>query len=156
VTARFRCPNPPLDDLELADVDAILDALEAALVTPETPLFDGARQTWQPVSGHPEVRAAWAERARYRPPGGSGLVLPALPPPDQPIDEELALRRAAFAQVRVRERAGLVAADLPDPRRPRFAVAGVVGVLLLLLLMGWLVVALAGRVADAAARAVGR
>jgi hypothetical protein len=154
--SRFRCPNPPLEDIELADVDAILDALEAALVTAETPLFDGARQTWQPVGGHPEVRAAWAERARYRPPGGSGLDLPALPPPEQPFDEELALRRAAFAQVRARERAGLIAADLPDPRRPRFVAAGVVGVLLLLVLVGWLVVTLAGRVADAAARAVGR
>ena len=39
------------------------------VVEPDTPMFDAARQSWQPVARHPEVRAAWAERARYRPPG---------------------------------------------------------------------------------------
>ena len=78
-TARFVCTDPDAGDFEFADVDAVLDALEAALVQPATPLFDAARQSWQPVGMHPEIRAAWEARLRYRPPAASGLGLPALP-----------------------------------------------------------------------------
>ena len=81
-TTRFVCTDPDAGDFEFADVDAVLDALEAALVQPATPLFDAARQSWQPVGMHPEIRAAWEARLRYRPPAASGLGLPALPSHD--------------------------------------------------------------------------
>ena len=77
--SRFVCSDPDVGVLEFADVEAVLDALEAALVQPATPLFDAARQSWQPVGMHPEVRAAWEARLRYRPPSASGLGLPELP-----------------------------------------------------------------------------
>ena len=73
--SRFQFSDPAF---ELPDVESVLDALEAAVVGPETPMLDTARQSWQPVGRHPEVRAAWADRARYRPPG-SGLALPPRP-----------------------------------------------------------------------------
>jgi hypothetical protein len=52
-TARFVCSDPDAGDFEFTDVDAVLDALEAALLQPATPIFDGARQSWQPVGLHP-------------------------------------------------------------------------------------------------------
>jgi hypothetical protein len=55
---RFVCTDPDAGDLEFADADAVLDALEAALVQPATPLFDVARQSRQPLGLHPEIRAA--------------------------------------------------------------------------------------------------
>ncbi len=78
-TTRFVCTDPDAGDFEFADIDAVLDAIEAALVQPATPLFDAVRQSWQPVGMHPEIRAAWEARLRYRPPAASGLGLPALP-----------------------------------------------------------------------------
>src|SRR5919106_5609272 len=96
--SRFQFSDPAFD---LPDVESVLDALEAAVVEPETPMFDAARQSWQPVARHPEVRAAWIERARYRPPG-STLELPPLPDEEAPIDVEVddaARRRAAYAMV---------------------------------------------------------
>ena len=56
--SRFHFSEPAFD---LPDVDSVLDALEATVVGPETPMFDAARQSWQPVAAHPEVRAAWRE-----------------------------------------------------------------------------------------------
>ena len=47
---RFRCSDPMAGDFEFADVEAVLDALEAALVSPDTPMLDTARQSWQPVA----------------------------------------------------------------------------------------------------------
>ena len=82
---RFLCSDPEAGDMSFADVESILDALEAALVSADTPLFDAARQSWQPVAMHPEVRQAWEARARFRPPGGSALVLPTFPLP-QPCE----------------------------------------------------------------------
>ena len=58
MTARFRCSDPLAGDFEFADVQEVLDALEAALVAPDTPMLDTARQSWQPVATHPEIRAA--------------------------------------------------------------------------------------------------
>ena len=75
-TTRFVCTDPDAGDFEFADVDAVLDALEAALVQPATPLFDAARQSWQPVGMHPEIRAAWEARLRYRPPPPPGWACP--------------------------------------------------------------------------------
>ncbi|HEY9441901.1 MAG TPA: hypothetical protein VIQ25_01550, partial [Gemmatimonadales bacterium] len=97
MSGRFRFANPPAGDFELPDVAAVLDALEAAVVTMETPVFDAARQSWQPVGRHPEVRAAWAERARYLPPGAGRAALPP-EPTDEP--DEPALRRQAWEMVK--------------------------------------------------------
>ena len=70
---RFLCSDPLAGDFSFADVESILDALEAALVSSDTPLFDASRQSWQSVGLHPEVRSAWEQRERFRPPGSSRL-----------------------------------------------------------------------------------
>ena len=149
---RFLISNPPASDFELPDLEALLDALESTLVTPETPVFDAVRQSWQPVGRHPEVRAAWAERARYLPPGAQR---PELPTPEVDPDEitEQQQRRQAWEMVKRGRR-------LPPRRRPRAPMLGVAVVILLLGLLAWGVVDLAGsllRVVGAEVRAeVGR
>jgi hypothetical protein len=141
VIGRFRFANPPAGDFELPDVGAVLDALEAAVVTPDTPMFDAARQSWQPVGHHPEVRAAWAERARYLPPGAGRTPLPL--EPDEPQESEL--RRRAWEMVKRGNRV-----PLPQPvvevgeRRRGASALGLAGVLLLIVLLGWGLVTLAG------------
>jgi hypothetical protein len=158
-TLRFVCSDPDVGDLEFADLDAVLDALEAALIQPTTPLFDSARQSWQPVGLHAEIRAAWEARLRYRPPSAAGLGLPELPsvtalvrslPED---DGERDRRREAFARVRAPEHA-VVHATPRDNREPRFAAAAVVWALLLLAVVGWVVVVFAARLSELAAAAV--
>jgi hypothetical protein len=162
-TARFVCTDPDAGDFEFADVDAVLDALEAALVQPATPLFDAARQSWQPVGMHPEIRAAWTARLHYRPPAASGLGLPALPSitelarslPDEDVERER--RRDAFARMR----AGVPVAvevgthEKHDRREPRFAAVGVMWALVVLAVVGWALVVFATRLSEFAARAVG-
>ena len=150
-TSRFVCSDPDAGDFEFADVDAVLDALEAALVQPATPLFDAARQSWQPAGLHPEVRAAWEARRRYRPPAANGLGLPELPSvtalvrslPDDRAEREQ--RRDAFARVR--------AAGPRNRGEPRFAAAGMVWALVVLAMIGWVVVVFAARLSDLAAGA---
>jgi hypothetical protein len=158
--ARFVCTDPDAGDFEFADVEAVLDGLEAALVRVATPLFDAVRQSWQPLGMHPEIRAAWAERLRYRPPAAGGLVLPELPSitaiaRSLPQDEdERERRREAYARVR----AGPVATEirtLSGDRGPRFAALGLVWALVLLVVVGWLVLAFAARLTEVAARMVG-
>jgi hypothetical protein len=156
---RFRCSDPLAGDFEFQDVEGVLDALEAALVSPDTPMLDVTRQSWQPVAAHPEVRAAWMERARFRPPRGSVLVLPELPPmttvaPGE--DEESARRKAAYARVRglpIRE--PIPESELPRPARPRLALLALVGLVLALAIIGWGVVSLAAPLASVAAHAAG-
>ena len=96
---RFVCSDPDAGDFEFADVEAVLDALEAALVQPATPLFDRVRQSWQPAGLHPEIRAAWEARLRYRPPAAAGCALPELP-------SMTALARSLPDDADERERAG--------------------------------------------------
>jgi hypothetical protein len=158
MTARFRCSDPLAGDFEFADVEEVLDALEAALVSPDTPMLDTARQSWQPVAVHPEVRAAWTERSRYRPPGGSGLVLPELPALAvvSAGDEESVRRREAFARARglpVREE--IPPEEAPRARRSRAALVVLAGIAVALGLIGWGMVMLAGRLTALAARAAG-
>jgi hypothetical protein len=142
VSGRFRFANPPAGDFELPDVAAVLDALEAAVVAMDTPVFDAARQTWQPVGRHPEIRAAWAERARYLPPGAGRVALPA-DPADEPTEPEL--RRQAWEMVKRGNRVAL-----PEPveaaaeRRRGTAVIVLMSLLLLVVLLGWGLVSLAG------------
>ncbi|MGH7498347.1 MAG: hypothetical protein ACREL3_05800 [Gemmatimonadales bacterium] len=142
---RFLCSDPQAGDLSFADVESVLDALEAALVSADTPLFDGARQSWQPVGLHPEVRAAWEARARYRPPGGSALALPALPAPLPALDEdaEMAVRRAAYS--RMRGGASVARMEEEPVRKRKIAAAAAILGLLLLVVVGWAVVTFAMR-----------
>ena len=155
-TTRFVCTDPDAGDFEFADIDAVLDAIEAALVQPATPLFDAARQSWQPVGMHPEIRAAWEARLRYRPPGTSGLGLPALPSmtalarslPDEAAEREL--RRDAFARIRA---ALPVEVGTHEKGDPRFAAVGVIWALVVLAVVGWALVTFATRLSEFAAAA---
>jgi hypothetical protein len=147
--SRFHFSEPAFD---LPDVESVLDALEAAVVGPETPMFDAARQSWQPVARHPEVRAAWAERARYRPPG-SGLDLPPLPAPFAVDADEAERRRAAYAIVVRGNRIPAEEPPPPEPRPRRSIAAGLALVMVVLVLIGVAVVELAGGLVRVAARA---
>ena len=150
--SRFQFSDPAF---ELPDVESVLDALEATVVAPETPMFDAARQSWQPVGRHPDVRAAWSARARYRPPG-SGLDLPPLPEPDAPLDpaeDDAARRRAAYAMVSRGTRLPAEEPPPPEPRPRRSIAAGLALVLVALLLIGVAVVELASGLVRLAARA---
>ncbi len=156
-TARFVCSDPDVGDLEFTDVDAVLDALEAALVQPGTLLFDSARQSWQPAGLHPEVRAAWEARLRYRPAAG-GLALPTLPSITalvRSLPEATAVAVPRRETPRRRVFARLRPADSTSHEAPRFATLGVVGALVLLAMGGWVVVVFAGRLVELAAGAVG-
>jgi hypothetical protein len=145
VSGRFRFANPPAGDFELPDVAAVLEALEAAVVTMETPVFDAARQSWQPVGRHPEVRAAWAERARYLPPGAGRAALPP-EPTDEP--DEPALRRQAWEMVK---RGNRVPREEPvagvGERRRGIGALALAGLMLLIVLLGWGLLSLAGELA---------
>ena len=148
--SRFHFSDPAFD---LPDVESVLDALEATVVAPETPMFDAARQSWQPVARHPEVRAAWADRARYRPPS-SALDLPPLPEEADPLDAEAgeaARRRAAYAMVVRGNRIPVAEPPPPEPRRSIAAALAVV--LVVLMLIGVAVVELATGLVRVAARA---
>ena len=149
--SRFHFSDPAF---ELPDVGSVLDALEAAVVGPDTPMFDAARQSWQPVARHPEVREAWAERAKFRPPG-TGLDLPPLPEQEARYEsDESAKRRAAYALVLSGNRLPLDEPPPPEPKPRRSIAAGLILVLVVLLLVGLSVVELAGSLAKIAARAV--
>jgi hypothetical protein len=157
---RFVCTDPDAGDLEFADAEAVLDALEAALVEPATPLFDAARQSWQPLGLHAEIRAAWEHRLGYRP-QTPGLGLPPLPSVTAlvrslPADgDELEQRREAFARVRARELPVRTPPGRPRDGSRRFAAIGIVWALLILAVVGWAVVTFAARLSDFAASAVG-
>ncbi len=148
---RFQFSDPVF---ELPDLESVLDALEATVVGPETPMFDAARQSWQPVARHPEVRAAWSARARYRP-QGTGPALPPLPPAEEPagVSDEAARRRAAYS---LAVRGNRIPVEEPPPAEPpprRSIAAGLALVLVLLVLIGVAVVEIAGGLVRVAARA---
>jgi hypothetical protein len=156
--ARFTCSDPDAGDFEFSDVEAVLDALEAGLVSAGTPLFDAARQSLQPLGVHPEIRAAWTARSRYQPPA-AGLSLPDLPSITAIVrsvpeaDDEREQRRAAFAAVR----AGAPRGDSGAGSRQRpIAVAALLWAALLLGLVGAAVVIFAARLVDLVAAAIGR
>jgi hypothetical protein len=154
MSSRFRFNNPGAGDFELPDVEAVLDALEAALVTPDTPMLDLVRQSWQPVAQHPEVRSAWKERARFRPPG-TGLDLPPLPPEAaRGPGDEAAMRRAAYAMVIRGNRIPIEEPVPPEPRPRRSIAAALVLIAVIVLLVGLSVVEIAGSLVRVAARAV--
>lgn len=151
--SRFVCSDPDVGDLEFADVEAVLDALEAALIEPATPLFDAVRQTRQAVGLHPEVRAAWEARLRFRPPAGT-LTLPELP------TITALVRSLPPATWRVVPPGDLVSRPVSSTgdRRPggrRALLATLFAAAVLLLALGWVVMAVAGRVTNLAAGATG-
>jgi hypothetical protein len=160
-TARFLCSDPDAGDLEFADVEAVLDAVEAALIQADTPLFDAARQSWQPVGLHPEIRTAWEARLRYRPPAGTGLRLPELPSvtalvrslPDGEAERDA--RRAAFARLRAPLEPPPPAHEGDAARSRRFAALGVAWALVLLAVVGWALVTFAARLSELASSIAG-
>jgi hypothetical protein len=147
--SRFYFSDPVF---ELPDVESVLDALEATVVGPETPMFDAARQSWQPVARHPEVRAAWSERTRYRPPG-SALDLPPLPEETAPLGAEAGRRRAAYAMVVRGNRIPVEEPAPPEPKPRRSIATGLALVLVVLVLIGVAVVEIATGLVRVAARA---
>ena len=157
--SRFVCSDPDVGDLEFADVEAVLDALEAALVEPTTPLFDAVRQTRQAVGLHPEVRAAWEARLRFRPPSGM-LALPELPTltalvrslPAAAGVSDMADPGMALPTVALRRHC---ARGKGEPAGRRALLATLLAVAVLLLAVGWVVIAVAGRVTNLAAGAAG-
>lgn len=153
-TMRFVCSDPDAGDLEFADVEAVLDAVEAALVESGTPLFDAVRQSWQPLGLHAEVRAAWEHRLRYRPPT-PGLGLPPLPSMTalvRSLPDDAERRREAFARARA-PRPALPPRESRDGA-PRFATIGLLWALAILAVVGWVVITFAARLSDVAAAAV--
>ena len=124
--------QPPGGRLELPDVEAILDALEAAVVTPETLVFDAARQSWQPVGRHPEVRAAWPSGLVFSPPARDARSRPPRSP-DGPGEQEL--RHRAWEMVKPGNRVPL-AEPAPAGRRGLGTLA-VAALVLVVLLLGW-------------------
>jgi len=160
--ARFVCSDPDAGDLEFADVEAVLDAVEAALIDATTPVFDAARQSWQPAGLHPEIRLAWAERLRFHPPV-PGLGLPALPSmtalvrslPEEDAGDE-ARRREAFARVRAGAPPALTPVAEPSSRRDRrLAALALACALAVLAFVGWAVLTFAVRLTRFAAGAAG-
>jgi hypothetical protein len=159
--ARFVCSDPDAGDFEFADVEAVLDALEAGLVTPTTPVFDAVRQSSEPVGMLPEIRAAWAARLRYRPPSLDGLALPELPSltslarslPDD--EDERERRREAYARLRSPAAALEVRTTARRDDGQRLAVVGIALALALLGIIGWLAVTFATGLNELAAHAVG-
>jgi hypothetical protein len=159
--ARFVCSDPDAGDFEFADTEAVLDALEAALIRPATPMLDAVRQSWQPVAMHPEIRAAWADRLRFRPPSGGGLSLPELPSmtalarslPDD--EDERERRREAYERLRHGPPPAAARTGAGRGEGPRFAALGVVWIVALLGALGWLVVTFARGLNELAARAAG-
>jgi hypothetical protein len=159
--ARFVCSDPDAGDFEFADVEAVLDALEAGLVTPTTPVFDAVRQSSQPVGMHPEFGEAWAARLRYRPPSLDGLALPELPSltslarslPDD--EDERERRREAYARLRSPAAALEVRTTARRDDGQRLAVVGIALALALLGIIGWLAVTFATGLNELAAHAVG-
>ncbi|HUR95215.1 MAG TPA: hypothetical protein VMY76_11560 [Gemmatimonadales bacterium] len=156
---RFVCSDPDAGDFEFADVEAVLDALEAALIQPSTPIFDAARQSWQPAGLHPEIRAAWEARLRFRPAPPAGLELPELPSmtalvrslPDD--SDERQRRREAYA--RIRSPLPAVLRPSSGEGAPRFAAFGVAWAVAILALVAWGVLVFASRLTEFAATAAG-
>ena len=156
-TMRFVCTDPDAGDFEFADVEAVLDALEAALVQPATPLFDAVRQSWQPVGHAPRdprcLGGIASATARPAPRASACLALPSMTAlarslPDEADEREL--RREAFARMRAPLPVEVRTHETPATGAPRFAAVGVVWALVVLAVVGWAVVTFAARLSDVA------
>ena len=157
---RFRTAREPGTGLVLPTVDALLDALEAGRLGPDDVVFDVQLQTWMPAKLHPELRAAWAERQRFRPLDDrtsldrlpdAALAYPALDdagttPAHGTAADDLADRRAAFRAIRARTPAPSPMAHAPISEarlESLFGHTALVAVLLLLGVAGWAIVGFA-------------
>lgn len=160
--ARFRTAREPGAGLVLPTVDALLDALEAGRLGPDDAVFDVQLQAWLPARTHPELRAAWADRQRYKPLDDrtaldrlpdAALAYPALDdagttPAHGVTTDDLAERRAAFRALRERTPAPPVA-PVPVPATRVESLLGhtaLVAVLALLGVVGWAIVGLATQI----------
>jgi hypothetical protein len=158
--ARFRTAREPGTGLVLPTVDALLDALEAGRLGPDDVVFDVQLQTWMPAKLHPELRAAWTERQRFRPLDDrtpldrlpdAALAYPALDdagitPAHGTAADDLAERRAAFRAIRERAPVPAPVPSAPAPEAHLESLLGhtaLVAVLLLLGVVGWAIVGLA-------------
>ena len=161
--ARFRTAREPGTGLVLPTVDALLDALEAGRLGPDDVVFDVQLQTWMRARAHPELRAAWADRQRYRPLDDrtaldrlpdAALAYPALDdagitPAHGSTTDDLAARRAAYRAIRERPPAAAPVAPVPVRAARVESLLGhtaLVAVLLLLGVVGWAIVGLATQV----------
>jgi hypothetical protein len=164
--ARFHTAREPVTGLVLPTVDALLDALEAGRLGPDDVVFDVQLQTWMPAKLHPELRAAWAERQRFRPLDDrtsldrlpdAALTYPALDdagitPAHGTTADDLAQRRAAFRAIREGAPASAPVSRAPAPDMRFQSVLGhtaLVAVLLLLGVVGWAIVGLASGIGRA-------
>jgi len=164
--ARFRTARARGTGLVLPTVDALLDALDAGRLGPDDFVFDAELQTWLRAREHPELRAAWADRERYKPQDDrtalarlpdARLAYPVLDdagvtPAKGISDEELESRRAAFRALLARPHAAPPPQVVPFP--PALPASRPLGetlighsalalALVLLGLVGWSIVGLA-------------
>jgi hypothetical protein len=161
--ARFRTARETGSGLVLPTVDALLDALEASRLGPDDVVFDVQLQTWLPVRAHPELRAAWADRQRYKPLDDrtaldrlpdAALAYPALDdagttPAHGTTTDDLAARRAAFRAQRERTPAPAPIVPASPPPTHVESLLGhtaLVAVVLLLGIVGWAIVGLASQI----------
>ncbi len=160
--ARFRTSTEPGSGLVLPTVDALLDALEAGRLGPDDVVFDVQLQTWMPARAHPELRAAWCERQRYKPLDDrtaldrlpdAVLAYPALDdagatPARGITSDDLAERRIAYRAIRERTPGPAPVAPAPMPASHAESLVrrtALVAAILLLCLVGWAIVGLASQ-----------
>ncbi len=102
-------------------VEALLDSLEAGLLSADDIVFDAGRKEWVSIKDHPEVLAGWEERQCYRPLddrrplssiAADPLAFPRLgedgitPQHGIPQGNDFEVRRAAWRAIRDSEPAG--------------------------------------------------
>jgi hypothetical protein len=164
---RFRCSDDSGAEFSWDTVTEVLDALEAGVLDPRAHLFDAARQCWQVAGAHPEVRAAWEERRRFRPADAAcdlppiEELTPAPPEADPGALDDLARRRLALAYMRQGRTAAAAAVLLgevpppvpigpPRPAVPPLSAGLLAGAAVILAIVAWGVVQVARGVADVA------
>jgi hypothetical protein len=155
---RFRTEHQEGTGLLLPTVDALLDALEAGRLGPDDLVFDVRQQAWMPAKSHPDVRAAWEDRQRFRPLDDraqlerlpdAALAYPMLDdagvtPAHGTTTDDLEARRAAFRALRAGPApAPTSATEVVHPVESLLGHTALVAVLLLLGLVGWSIVGLA-------------
>lgn len=161
MTPRFRVEGPG-SALVLPTVDAVLDAVEAGRLGAADVVFDAERNAFVRVQDHPELRAAWDARQRFKPlddrrplPASpdAALAFPALSDggstPAQGVVSQADLEARKAAWRAIREQAPRPA-PVPDQRRHPadrgesvLTTTALVLAVLLLGLVGWSVLAFA-------------
>ena len=129
---RFRTSSALGTESGWRTVGELLDALECGAVSPDDYVFDGIRQSWQPLRSHGEIAAAWRERMRFRP---ADAPLPFVPPPADgfPALSPEGITPVGVAAVR-RPVVPPTARDA-EPSHPWLTVAAAAGLLLIIAVM---------------------